>query len=1616
MARLFRLLAPVLVLLTALMLALPPATARAQDTPAVPAQGLAADAADLSAEVDDDRGFITRFLENNLSSAGRKVVITGFQGALSSRATFEQLTIADADGVWITLRNGAIQWNRSALFARRIEIQELSAAEILLPRLPRSEKTGPRAEVRDFALPTLPVGIDIARISAGRVDLGQPVLGEAAVVSIDGRMNLAGGEGAAQLAINRVDGKRGVFALDAAYSNATTNLKLDLTLDEAEGGLFANAIDLYGRPSVHAEIRGEGPVADFAADIRLATDGQDRVTGRASARSQAGDDGTPGTGFRLELSGDVASLLPPDNRDFFGASSQLLAEGWRGQDGRLSLPVLLVDTEALNLTGSVTTSGAGAPQSVVVLLTLGQDAGATRLPVRLPFGGTATDVRSGSLQISYDAAQGDGWTLKGRLGDLAQNGTSLGALTLDGSGTVRLQDGDLREVLGRIGFAVERLALADAGLTQALGDRIEGSTGFDLTPGNAVEFDDFVLRGADYGLEGVIRADGLGSGITLSGDLAARYDDLSRLSTLAGRPLSGRAEGTVAGLYTVLTRGFDAEVALTGTDITVDQPQADRLLAGRSTITASARRDDEGIEIRDLTVNAQRLTAEARGVINSDTTDLRANLRLSSLTDADPAMAGSLVAEAAVTGTPGSRRVTLSGEATDLVVGVAQLDGLLRGRTNLTAIAQEQDGAFVIDTLRVANPQITADGTGRFGADALDARLNLAIPDLGVLRQGLSGAITAQATAREADGVRFIEMTGTGEELRLGQQDVDGALTGTTRFALSAEEKGGIVTIRDLDLSNQQMTATVEGVLGQGVTDLTATADVRSLAAFGRGWRGALTLDGSVTDQNGQRVFDLSGRGTDLSLGQAQVDGALTGVTDIRLRGTQAGQRITLDTLRLVNEQAEILATGVIGPDDTDLRAQAELRNLAALGLGWGGSLRASGSLVDDGSGARRLVVDGVARDLSLGQAQADAALAGETRLTVRGSQRGGVFTIEDATVDNARLNAVARGTIGNGRTDVAAELRAASIGFLGAGFGGAIEAAATVVDDGAGTRLTAQGTASGLRVGNPAADALLAGQTRFDLAARRTHAGAITVERLDAANGQLRVNAEGDPARGLRVDAALSDLALLAPGFPGPATVTGTVRQGATEYGVDLSATAPGGTRAQIAGTAARDFSTADLRVSGVSDAALVNPLLRVRSVEGPVDFDLRLNGRPALENVTGRVRLPNARLSDPKLGLRIETLSATADLNGGLIQIDARGAIAAGGRLAVTGPVDLRGGSPRLDLRVSLDGVVLRDPTLYETVAYGDLTVSGALAEGPLIAGTIRLGETEIRIPSTGLGGARAIPDITHLNDAPAVRATRAKAGLLPFPSADSRIAGMQAPPATPPAVQAQLDLTILAPNQIFVRGRGVDAELGGDLRLTGRANNVVPVGQFELIRGRVDLLGKRFDMTEGLIELQGSLVPVLRLVAQTEQDGIVTRIIIDGEIRDPEITFESVPDMPEEEVLSQLLFGRGLDTISPLQAAQLANALAVLAGRGGEGIVAGIRNSVGLDDLDLATDDQGNVSVRAGKYLSRNLYTDLSVDADGKSTINLNLDINDAVTARGAIGSEGDSTIGVFYERDY
>ena len=78
--------------------------------------------------------------------------------------------------------------------------------------------------------------------------------------------------------------------------------------------------------------------------------------------------------------------------------------------------------------------------------------------------------------------------------------------------------------------------------------------------------------------------------------------------------------------------------------------------------------------------------------------------------------------------------------------------------------------------------------------------------------------------------------------------------------------------------------------------------------------------------------------------------------------------------------------------------------------------------------------------------------------------------------------------------------------------------------------------------------------------------------------------------------------------------------------------------------------------------------------------------------------------------------------------------------------------------------------------------------------------------------------------------------------------------------------------------------------------------------------------------------------------------------------------------------------------------------------------LRAGTGLDDLDVVTDEKGQTAVRAGRYIRDNIYLGVEAGSGGSTKGTINLDITDEFTARGAVGSDGDSSVGVFYERDY
>src|SRR5690606_32556497 len=125
--------------------------------------------------------------------------------------------------------------------------------------------------------------------------------------------------------------------------------------------------------------------------------------------------------------------------------------------------------------------------------------------------------------------------------------------------------------------------------------------------------------------------------------------------------------------------------------------------------------------------------------------------------------------------------------------------------------------------------------------------------------------------------------------------------------------------------------------------------------------------------------------------------------------------------------------------------------------------------------------------------------------------------------------------------------------------------------------------------------------------------------------------------------------------------------------------------------------------------------------------------------------------------------------------------------------------------------------------------------------------------------------------------------------------------------------------APNQIFVRGRGLDTELGGAVRLTGPVTNVKPVGGFELLRGRLDILTQRVTFDEGRVTLIGDMNPQLYFVARTDGGDITVLVTVQGTVDNPDIKFSSEPELPQDEVLARLIFKRSMSELSAFQIAQ-------------------------------------------------------------------------------------------------
>jgi translocation and assembly module TamB len=263
--------------------------------------------------------------------------------------------------------------------------------------------------------------------------------------------------------------------------------------------------------------------------------------------------------------------------------------------------------------------------------------------------------------------------------------------------------------------------------------------------------------------------------------------------------------------------------------------------------------------------------------------------------------------------------------------------------------------------------------------------------------------------------------------------------------------------------------------------------------------------------------------------------------------------------------------------------------------------------------------------------------------------------------------------------------------------------------------------------------------------------------------------------------------------------------------------------------------------------------------------------------------------------------------------------------------------------------------------------------------------------------------------------------------------RLAGSKAPPPAPaPTSTIILNLTIEAPQQVFVRGRGLDCEFGGTMHVTGTTSAPVTIGALHIRHGTLSLAGRTLTFTEGSIDFNGGSLadPALHLVATSSTASVIATLTITGTASAPKIALSSTPPLPQDEVLSYLLFGSGTGKLGALEIAQIASSLATLTGTGG-GVgdpLDAVRQGLGLDRLSVASDANGNPSVQAGRYVAPGVYVGAQQSASGGgSQAVVQIDLAKGLklqgtagtssnVATGAAGTSDGTSIGLTYQFQY
>ena len=436
-----------------------------------------------------------------------------------------------------------------------------------------------------------------------------------------------------------------------------------------------------------------------------------------------------------------------------------------------------------------------------------------------------------------------------------------------------------------------------------------------------------------------------------------------------------------------------------------------------------------------------------------------------------------------------------------------------------------------------------------------------------------------------------------------------------------------------------------------------------------------------------------------------------------------------------------------------------------------------------------------------------------------------------------------------------------------------------------------------------------------------------------------------------------------------------------------------------------------AGARFEGGLDRLASLAVLEDQQISGEFRGEIHVTGTPAMPVVAGEVLVSGASYENFETGTILRDLNARVVAENSIMRIaSATATDGIGGTVEATGQLAMepQRGFP-IDMQVALKSfrIVRREDVTAS--ATGSIDVTGRLSAMKL-AGTLDIVPSDIALTQRQASPVEAL-QVVDVNVPPPL---------------EGMVAALNPPAETPPTrprlfQDIAVDLVLNVPGQAKVTGYGVDSEWKGSIHVTGTAAKPVMTGELTTVRGELTFAAKKFRVEEGTVSFSGLSPPdpVLNIAAQYQAREVTATFRISGPVSNPQIALESTPQLPEDEILARILFGRDLSRVSPVQALQLARAANTLAtGREHPGLIGRLGHTLGLGGLAFQdVGKEGEIGLGFGRYLGKNIYLNVTQGfGGGTAQANIEIELTRRLTLESTLAPTGESGVSLNWKRDY